>query len=110
MRRVDGMVDKTKELGVKMNIEEYRRRVENMHSVTGVPTYWEALQDAVEQLNSWKQIALDWRSAFARATLMSDIDDADEIVALESRTRKAIDRDAAIKTANGDKEKTTSES
>lgn len=91
-----------------MNIEEYKRRVENMHSVTGVPTYWEALQDAIEQLNSWKQIALDWRSAFARTTLTNNIDDTDEVVALESRTRSAIDRDAA-KTTNGDKEETASE-
>lgn len=40
-----------------MNIDEYRRRVENMHSVTGVPTYWEELQKAIAEAEKWRKIA-----------------------------------------------------
>lgn len=27
-----------------MNLEEYQRRIESMHTVTGIPSYWEELQ------------------------------------------------------------------
>lgn len=40
-----------------MNIEEYNRRVDTMHSVTGVPTYWEELQQAIAKLERYKYIA-----------------------------------------------------
>lgn len=57
MRRDDGLVDETKKLGGNMNLEEYKRRVENMHSVTGVPTYWEELQNAIAERDMWRDIA-----------------------------------------------------
>ena len=33
-----------------MNINEYHKRIENMHSTTGVPTYWAELQDAKAEI------------------------------------------------------------
>ena len=40
-----------------MNLEEYKRRVDTMHSVTGVPTYWEALQEMTAERDKWRAIA-----------------------------------------------------
>lgn len=40
-----------------MDLDEYKRRVENMHSVTGVPTYWEELQNAIAERDKWRAIA-----------------------------------------------------
>lgn len=40
-----------------MNLDEYKRRVETMHSVTGVPTYWEELQNAIAERDKWRDIA-----------------------------------------------------
>lgn len=40
-----------------MNLSEYKRRVENMHSVTGIPTYWEALQEMTAERDKWRDIA-----------------------------------------------------
>lgn len=33
-----------------MNIEEYRERINKAHTITGVPSYWEELQE-------WRRIA-----------------------------------------------------
>ena len=35
-----------------MNIDEYRERINKAHTITGVPSYWEELQE-------WKKIADD---------------------------------------------------
>jgi uncharacterized coiled-coil DUF342 family protein len=35
-----------------MNMEEYKRRIDNAHTVTGVPTYWEELQKVTEERDS----------------------------------------------------------
>ena len=35
-----------------MNMEEYKRRIDNAHTVTGVPTYWEELQQVTEERDS----------------------------------------------------------
>lgn len=40
-----------------MNLEEYRRRIEVAHTVTGVPTYWEALQDMTAKYLRMQAIA-----------------------------------------------------
>lgn len=37
-----------------MNMEEYKRRIENAHTLTGVPTYWEELQKALCELEEVK--------------------------------------------------------
>jgi len=49
-----------------MNLEEYNRRIEQSHSVTGIPSYWEDLQQALANADAaaadrdlWKQIAGD---------------------------------------------------
>lgn len=57
MRRDDGMDYKTEKLGGTMDLEEYKRRVENMHSVTGVPTYWEELQAVTAERDKYQYIA-----------------------------------------------------
>lgn len=36
-----------------MNKDEYFKRIDNMHSFTGIPSYWQDLQDAIRE----KQIA-----------------------------------------------------
>jgi hypothetical protein len=38
-----------------MNIEEYKRRIDTMHTVTGVPTYWEELQKMTAERDLWKR-------------------------------------------------------
>ena len=40
-----------------MNLEEYNRRKEKMHSVTGIPTYWEELQAMTAERDRWRKIA-----------------------------------------------------
>jgi hypothetical protein len=40
-----------------MNIEEYRDRIEKMHTVTGVPTYWEELQEVSAERDRWREAA-----------------------------------------------------
>lgn len=37
-----------------MNMEEYKRRIENAHTLTGVPTYWEELQKVLSELEEVK--------------------------------------------------------
>jgi hypothetical protein len=39
-----------------MNLEEYRRRIENAHTVTGFPTYWEDLQKMTEERDEWESL------------------------------------------------------
>lgn len=34
-----------------MNKEEYLKRIENMHSFTGIPSYWPELQEAIKEKN-----------------------------------------------------------
>lgn len=34
-----------------MNKDEYLKRVDNMHSFTGIPSYWMELQDAIREKN-----------------------------------------------------------
>ena len=38
-----------------MNIDEYRERINKAHTITGVPSYWEELQE-------WRKIANDLAS------------------------------------------------
>ena len=38
-----------------MNMEEYKKRIENVHTLTGVPSYWEELQKALQELESVKK-------------------------------------------------------
>lgn len=38
-----------------MNMEEYKKRIENAHTLTGVPSYWEELQKALQELESVKK-------------------------------------------------------
>jgi hypothetical protein len=40
-----------------MDIEEYHRRIEQMHTVTGVPSYWEQLQAMTAERDRWREIA-----------------------------------------------------
>ena len=40
-----------------MNIEEYRKRIENIHSFTGIPSYWEDLQIAIAERDRFQQLA-----------------------------------------------------
>lgn len=80
MRRVDGLVDETKKLGGNMNLDEYKRRVETMHSVTGVPTYWEELQNAIAERDKWREIARELYTWL----LPSDEDDSVREAGLEA--------------------------
>lgn len=32
-----------------MNMEEYKKRIDSAHTVTGVPTYWEQLQEVTQE-------------------------------------------------------------
>lgn len=40
-----------------MNIEEYRNRIEKAHTVTGIPTYWDELQEMTIERNRWQEAA-----------------------------------------------------
>jgi hypothetical protein len=40
-----------------MNLEEYRRRIEDAHTVTGVPTYWVELQEMIAERDRYQYIA-----------------------------------------------------
>jgi uncharacterized coiled-coil DUF342 family protein len=35
-----------------MDMEEYRNRIDKAHTVTGVPTYWEQLQEVTKERDS----------------------------------------------------------
>lgn len=37
-----------------MNMEEYKKRIENAHTFTGIPSYWEQFQDALSELEQVK--------------------------------------------------------
>jgi hypothetical protein len=37
-----------------MNLEEYRKRIENAHTVTGFPSYWEQFQEMEKQRDKWR--------------------------------------------------------
>lgn len=56
-----------------MNLEEYKRRIENAHTVTGVPTYWEDLQKMKAERDLYQYIAkmfYDQRFAQDRDAIM----------------------------------------
>lgn len=36
-------------------MEEYKKRIESAHTPTGIPSYWEELQKALEELESVKK-------------------------------------------------------
>lgn len=40
-----------------MDMEEYRRRIERAHTITGVPSYWPELQKALQEIERWKEVA-----------------------------------------------------
>ena len=40
-----------------MNIEEYKERIDKMHTVTGVPSYWEQLQEMTSDRDRWRRTA-----------------------------------------------------
>ena len=40
-----------------MNIQEYHNRIQNAHTTTGVPSYWEQLQEMTRQRDIYRQIA-----------------------------------------------------
>jgi hypothetical protein len=40
-----------------MNLEEYRNRIEQSHSITGIPSYWEQLQEMTRDRDEWRKIA-----------------------------------------------------
>jgi hypothetical protein len=40
-----------------MTPEEYQRRIENTHSVTGIPSYWEDLQNVTAERDRLKTIS-----------------------------------------------------
>ena len=70
-----------------MNIEEYRRRIDSMHTVTGIPSYWEELQDMTAERDSLRKIADDLYKALLQMQKRRgiDLDDADLVVgALEA--------------------------
>ena len=37
-----------------MNMEEYKKRIESAHTFTGVPSYWQELQQAVAERDNYK--------------------------------------------------------
>lgn len=39
-----------------MNMEEYQRRIDSAHTVTGVPTYWEQLQEVTRERDELKDM------------------------------------------------------
>jgi hypothetical protein len=45
-----------------MDLEEYRKRVDDAHTFTGIPSYWQELQDAyaeIEHLRAENQMLKD---------------------------------------------------
>jgi hypothetical protein len=40
-----------------VNLEEYRKRLDRSHTFTGVPSYWEALQEMTAQRDRYQYIA-----------------------------------------------------
>jgi hypothetical protein len=39
-----------------MNMEEYKRRIDNAHTLTGVPSYWEELQEMTKERDKYKEL------------------------------------------------------
>lgn len=42
-----------------MNMDEYRKRIEAAHTVTGVPSYWQQLQDVTQERDDLKEALLE---------------------------------------------------
>lgn len=40
-----------------MNLEEYHRRIEAAHTVTGVSSFWQDAQDAKALSDEWERVA-----------------------------------------------------
>lgn len=40
-----------------MNLEEYKRRIEDAHTFTGIPTYWAELQEMTAERDRYQYIA-----------------------------------------------------
>jgi len=40
-----------------MNLEEYKKRIDQTHTVTGIPSYWEQLQEMTKDRDEWRKIA-----------------------------------------------------
>jgi hypothetical protein len=65
-----------------MNIDEYKDRIEKMHTLTGVPTYWEELQRMTAERNRWRILAIHaWCHMGVDATCSSD--DCEQCQAIE---------------------------
>jgi GTP1/Obg family GTP-binding protein len=45
-----------------MNIDEYKKRIEEAHTFTGVPTYWQELQEVTEERDRLKKIVEELRA------------------------------------------------
>lgn len=39
-----------------MNMDEYKRRIDNAHTLTGVPSYWEELQEMTKERDKYKEL------------------------------------------------------
>jgi GTP1/Obg family GTP-binding protein len=52
--------------GDTMNIDEYRKRIEEAHTLTGVPTYWQELQQVIEERDMLKKIVEELRAEVQR--------------------------------------------
>ena len=51
-----------------MNIEEYRKRIDKAHTFTGIPSYWDELQRAnneIERLRAELAMSDKWRDNYA---------------------------------------------
>jgi GTP1/Obg family GTP-binding protein len=48
--------------GDTMNIDEYKKRIEEAHTFTGVPTYWQELQEVTEERDRLKKIVEELRA------------------------------------------------
>jgi hypothetical protein len=49
--------------GEEMNLDEYRRRIEAMHTITGIPSYWEELQAMTIERDTLKALVLELQIA-----------------------------------------------
>lgn len=55
-----------------MNMEEYKQRIENDHTFTGIPSYWKDLQDMTAKRDCWRNVAKELYTWL----LLSDEDDS----------------------------------
>jgi hypothetical protein len=65
-----------------MDIDEYNERIEKMHTITGVPSYWEELQKMTEERDMWRELAsgiylVSWHREHCKHVSEEDWDDWD---------------------------------